>query len=148
MAPSTSWRQIAIVLAWLDGITLESRSQALSAVCVSIATLLRHSGGRSLGRSTRWHEPGVCRSHGDPESGRTRLDLYERARNEGEQFDPARTGLDHLALAAESSVELEAWANWLDSCDVARSAIRVVADGLGAMLDFKDPDGIQVEFIT
>jgi len=58
-----------------------------------------------------------------------------------------RTGLDHFALEANSVDELQAWATWLDSCGVARSAIREVADGLGKMFDFVDPDGIQVEFI-
>jgi glyoxylase I family protein len=75
------------------------------------------------------------------------LDLCEHARNGGEQFDPPRTGLDHLALAAKSLDELHAWAAWLDSCGVARSEIRVVANGLGAIFDFVDPDGMQIEFI-
>jgi glyoxylase I family protein len=30
---------------------------------------------------------------------------------------------------------------------VARSAVRDIADGLGKMFDFIDPDGIQIEFI-
>lgn len=73
------------------------------------------------------------------------LDLFEHASNEGERFKPARTGLDHFALMAESSENLHAWARWLDSCDVPRSAIREVA-GIGALFDFVDPDGIQLEF--
>ncbi len=75
------------------------------------------------------------------------LDLCEHSRNEGEQFDPVRTGLDHLALEAESLEELQEWATWLDTCGIARSAVRGVADDLGAMFDFVDPDGIQIEFI-
>jgi catechol 2,3-dioxygenase-like lactoylglutathione lyase family enzyme len=75
------------------------------------------------------------------------FDICEHSRNEGERSDPVRTGLDHLALEAASPDELQAWATWLDICGVARSAIREVADGLGTMFDFLDPDGIQVEFI-
>ncbi|WP_255397814.1 VOC family protein [Mycobacterium sp. 852002-51163_SCH5372311] len=75
------------------------------------------------------------------------VDLCEHSRNEGERFDPARTGLDHLALAAESVDELHAWATWLDNCGVSRSPVREVADGLGTMFDFVDPDGIQIEVI-
>ena len=74
------------------------------------------------------------------------FDLCEHSRNAGERFDPVRTGLDHLALQAASLDELQAWAAWLDSCGVARSPIREVADGLGRIIDFVDPDGIQVEF--
>jgi glyoxylase I family protein len=72
------------------------------------------------------------------------LDLYEHAGNEGERFEPARTGLDHLALVAESFEHLKTLADWLDACEVPRSEIRDV--GVGAMFDFVDPDGIQIEF--
>ena len=75
------------------------------------------------------------------------FDVCEHSGNEGERFNPVRTGLDHFALEANSVGELQAWATWLDSCGVARSAIREVAGGLGTMFDFVDPDGIQVEFI-
>ncbi|MDT5186330.1 MAG: hypothetical protein QOI29_4488 [Mycobacterium sp.] len=75
------------------------------------------------------------------------LDLFEHSANGGEKFEPARTGMDHLGLTAESTEELRAWATWLDGCDVPRSAIREVADGAGAMFDFVDPDGIQVEYL-
>jgi len=75
------------------------------------------------------------------------FDVCEHSGNERERFNPVRTGLDHFALEANSVDELQAWATWLDSCGVARSAIREVAGGLGTMFDFVDPDGIQVEFI-
>ena len=73
------------------------------------------------------------------------LDLFEHAANSGEQFEPARTGLDHIGLTAESNEELQAWASWLDAGDVRRSPIREV-ENVGAMFDFVDPDGIQLEF--
>jgi glyoxylase I family protein len=77
--------------------------------------------------------------------GLTVLDLFEHADNRAERFDPARTGLDHLALMADSHDDLEAWARWLDAHDVAHSEIRD-SGGFGAQFDFVDPDGIQIEF--
>jgi glyoxylase I family protein len=75
------------------------------------------------------------------------LDLFEHRRNAGEGFDAARTGLDHLALGAESAEELQRWSNWLDACAVAHSEIRFLDADMGSMFDFVDPDGIQLEFI-
>jgi glyoxylase I family protein len=75
------------------------------------------------------------------------FDLYEHSRNGGERFDPAHTGLDHLALKARSPEELQAWAAWVDGCGVERSEIRDAPGGLGKMFDFVDPDGLQIEFI-
>jgi glyoxylase I family protein len=74
------------------------------------------------------------------------LDLCEHSSNAGERFDPARTGLDHFALEAQSLDGLRAWASWLDASGVARSEIRKVSGDLGASFDFVDPDGIQIEF--
>jgi glyoxylase I family protein len=73
------------------------------------------------------------------------LDLFEHAGNQAEAFEPARTGLDHLGLVAESYEDLEKWAEWLDAHDIPRSEIRD-GGGVGAMFDFTDPDGIQLEF--
>ena len=73
------------------------------------------------------------------------LDLYEHAANAGERFDPSHTGLDHLALTAASLKDLEAWATWLDDHQIPHSEIRD-GGGVGAMFDFVDPDGIQIEF--
>jgi glyoxylase I family protein len=75
------------------------------------------------------------------------LDLFEHAGNRGESFEPARTGLDHIGLGATCNDELTAWASWLDSCDVKRSAIRELENNMGALFDFVDPDGIQLEFL-
>jgi len=75
------------------------------------------------------------------------LDLFEHSANGGERFEPARTGLDHIGLTASSSDELHAWAGWLDDCDVPCSPIRAVENNMGALFDFVDPDGIQLEFL-
>ncbi len=85
--------------------------------------------------------------------GATGLDLFEHAGNGQELFDPVRTGLDHLGFATESVEELKNWASWLDACNITHSGVRdIVPDGSsaephGAMLDFHDPDGIQLEFL-
>jgi glyoxylase I family protein len=72
------------------------------------------------------------------------IDLCEHAMNRAEAFDPSRTGLDHLAFSVASHDALVAWAGYLDTKRVARSPIRRV-DGVGEALDFRDPDGIQIE---
>ena len=77
--------------------------------------------------------------------GLTVLDLYEHEGNRAERFEPARTGLDHLALMADSYEDLDAWASWLDAHDVPHSDVRD-SGGFGAQFDFVDPDGIQIEF--
>ena len=83
----------------------------------------------------------------------TGLDLFEHADSTRELFDPARTGLDHLGFAAESMKELQDWAQWLDECSIPHSGVREIVPGdtgsvpIGAMLDFRDPDGIQLEFL-
>src|SRR5258708_4823018 len=142
MAPSNSWKVVAVIRAWPDCITLDFGDKPGT----QFALLLRRGRSRSLGRTKRRHEPVVYRARGHPQPGRRILDLCEHSRNEGEQFDPARIGLDHLALEAASLDELQAWATWVDTCGVARSAVREVADGRGSMFDFVDPDGIQIEF--
>jgi glyoxylase I family protein len=73
------------------------------------------------------------------------LDLFEHSGNGSGQFDPSRTGLDHLAFVAQTFEELQRWAAWLDLHAVRHSEIRD-AQGMGAMFDFADPDGIQLEF--
>jgi glyoxylase I family protein len=84
------------------------------------------------------------------------IDLNQLRGNHGVAFDPAHTGLDHLAFTADSVDHLSAWARWLDEHDVVRSPIREVradpgqalaAPVVGAMFDFVDPDGIQLEFL-
>jgi glyoxylase I family protein len=77
------------------------------------------------------------------------IDINEFPGNDNIGFDATHTGLDHLAFTAASREALDEWARWLDANDVARSAIREIPadDYTGAMFDFVDPDGIQLEFI-
>ena len=75
------------------------------------------------------------------------LDINQFHDNDGTPFDVARTGLDHLGLIASSREVLEDWAHWMDANGVARSPVREMPAPVGgAMFDFVDPDGIQLEF--
>jgi glyoxylase I family protein len=73
------------------------------------------------------------------------LDLFEHEANQDGGFDPAHTGLDHIALTAMTRDQLDRWASWLDGHGVAHSPLRETY-GFGRMFDFRDPDGIQIEF--
>ena len=55
-------------------------------------------------------------------------------------FDPTRQGLDHLAFTVASREDLDAWVERLDAAGVAHSGVIDVPPG--AILNFKDPDGI------
>jgi glyoxylase I family protein len=73
----------------------------------------------------------------------TVLCLQQHKANRGEEFDPARTGGDHLGLRVEHREELDKWAAWFDEKGVVRSP--VVDRDYGAVLCFKDPDRFQLE---
>ena len=74
---------------------------------------------------------------------RTVLCLQQHKANQGEPFDPARTGGDHVALKVERREELDDWTTWFAEHQVIHSP---VADRpYGSVLCFKDPDGIQLE---
>lgn len=60
------------------------------------------------------------------------------------EFTPLHVGLDHLGLAAESRDELVRWAQRLEEAGVAYTPIQDMP--LGHHLNFKDPDGIPLEF--
>lgn len=60
-------------------------------------------------------------------------------------FDPARTGLDHFAFAVATRDELDEWADHLDSLGIEHSDPMAVPPG--AILNFKDPDGIALAFM-
>jgi glyoxylase I family protein len=57
-------------------------------------------------------------------------------------FDPRRRGLDHLAFAVGARNELEGWAERLTARHVEHSG--VIGIPPGAILNFKDPDGISL----
>lgn len=67
---------------------------------------------------------------------------HEGAR--GGPFTELDTGLDHLGFAASSRAELEAWERRFEELGVTYTPIRDME--LGSHLNFRDPDGIALEF--
>jgi glyoxylase I family protein len=60
-----------------------------------------------------------------------------------DSFDPDRVGLDHVCFAVASVAEVEAAAVELDRLGVAHEPVKDI--GAGAILEFRDPDGIALE---
>ena len=61
-----------------------------------------------------------------------------------DRFDPHHPGLDHLAFGVPTRDGMDEWASALDAAGVAHSE---VTDGApGAIMNFKDPDGIALAF--
>jgi catechol 2,3-dioxygenase-like lactoylglutathione lyase family enzyme len=71
------------------------------------------------------------------------LGLRQHPSGSGDEFSPERTGLDHASFAVASREELEAWESHLADSGATYSAI--VEAPYGAVLSFKDPDGIALE---
>jgi catechol-2,3-dioxygenase len=67
---------------------------------------------------------------------------HEGAR--GERFIELTTGLDHLGFRASSRAELEEWERRFDQHGVSYTPIRDME--MGSHLNFRDPDGIALEF--
>jgi glyoxylase I family protein len=84
----------------------------------------------------------------EPRSGVV-IGLHTNTANDGEPFDEARTGLDHVALNVATREDLEAWTAWLDKLGIKHSGIR---DGDApfafATVVFRDPDNIQLELFA
>ena len=67
--------------------------------------------------------------------------------NESERFTESRTGLDHVGFLVSSRAELEAWEARLTELGVEHSPINDDMEGIGILV-FRDPDNIQLEFIS
>lgn len=78
--------------------------------------------------------------------GVTHLGLAQHDTGTAGDFDPTIPGLDHLAFACESRVELNEWVEHLDSLGVAHSGVHD-AD-YGSALSFADPDGNALELFA
>jgi glyoxylase I family protein len=83
----------------------------------------------------------------DPASGLA-IGLHHNTANQGETFDEARTGLDHIGFQVASREILDAWVAKLDGLGVEHSGIRDLTDPVPfSTLVFRDPDNIQLELI-
>jgi glyoxylase I family protein len=72
--------------------------------------------------------------------------LVGHAKSSGEPFTEFRTGLDHLEFLVASRDDLEQWAERLDELGVPHSGVKNPGYTANAMLTFRDPDNIQLEF--
>jgi glyoxylase I family protein len=72
--------------------------------------------------------------------------LVLHAANPGDPFSEFRTGLDHLEFFVANRADLDAWVEHLDALGVPHSGIRQPSYTPNAMLTFRDPDNIQLEF--
>ncbi|MEO8695810.1 MAG: VOC family protein [Acidimicrobiales bacterium] len=72
--------------------------------------------------------------------GSTGVGLVEHRSNDGTAFDPTRLGLDHLAFTVATQEGIEQWAQRLTTAGIEHSGVIEIPPG--AILNFKDPDGI------
>jgi catechol 2,3-dioxygenase-like lactoylglutathione lyase family enzyme len=103
-----------------------------------------------LGMDTRYsYEPDdggptyVCLV--DPAS-RLSLCFVGHRANRGQPFDESQTGLDHLEFLVAERHDLDAWAARLDELGIDHSGVKTPPYTANAMLTFRDPDNIQLEF--
>ena len=84
----------------------------------------------------------------DPRSGLV-IGVHTNTGNQGERFDEARTGLDHVGFDVGTHEELQAWTAWLDELGIEHTGIRTSDDPFPfATLVFRDPDNIQLELFA
>ena len=77
------------------------------------------------------------------------IGLHTNAANDGQPFDEARTGLDHIGFNVASRADLQAWTDWLDELGIEHSGIRVCEEPFPfATVVFRDPDNVQLELFT
>lgn len=106
-----------------------------------------------LDRSVRWYQDVLGMDVAFMEDGDTRraavlrlpgtgsvLAIVQHRGSDQTAFSPQRVGLDHLAFTVADRDDLDAWAARLSAHDVACDAPVDVPPG--AILNFKDPDGI------
>ncbi len=72
--------------------------------------------------------------------------LHTHPTNERERFSESRTGLDHVGFMVSGRAELDAWESRLTELGVEHSPIN--DQGGYAVLVFRDPDNIQLEFMS
>lgn len=84
----------------------------------------------------------------EPRSGVV-IGLHTNTGNDGQPFDEARTGLDHVALNVASRDDLEAWTKRLDELGIEHSGVRTGDQPFPfATVVFRDPDNIQLELFA
>jgi glyoxylase I family protein len=72
--------------------------------------------------------------------------LHTHPTNERERFSESKTGLDHIGFMVSGRAELDAWESRLTELGVEHSPVN--DQGGYAVLVFRDPDNIQLEFFS
>lgn len=84
----------------------------------------------------------------EPRTGVT-IGLHHNNANKAEEFDEARTGLDHISFQVQGREGLEAWADWLDSLGVSHSGVQSKKEPfVYSTIVVGDLDNIQLEFVA
>jgi catechol 2,3-dioxygenase-like lactoylglutathione lyase family enzyme len=74
------------------------------------------------------------------------LALVGHQGHSGEQFSEFRTGLDHLEFLVDRREDLNDWAERLNGLGIPHSGVKEPGYTRNAMVTFRDPDNIQLEF--
>jgi catechol 2,3-dioxygenase-like lactoylglutathione lyase family enzyme len=74
------------------------------------------------------------------------LCLVGHREHSGERFSEFQTGLDHLEFLVDRLEDLHEWAERLHSLEIPHSGVKQPGYTRNAMLTFRDPDNIQLEF--
>jgi glyoxylase I family protein len=74
------------------------------------------------------------------------LCLVGHREHSGEPFSEFRTGLDHLEFLVDRREDLDEWAERLNRLEIPHSGVKEPGYTRNAMLTFRDPDNIQLEF--
>lgn len=111
---------------------------------------------RDAERSAAWWKAALSltdldRTHGDgwtaillihPATA-TIIEFQQHDANQGEPFDPRRTGFDHMGFKVDSIEQLQEWQAHFERLGITHTP--VAHRDYGSVLTFKDPDGIQFE---
>ncbi len=74
------------------------------------------------------------------------LALVGHQEHSGEPFSEFRTGLDHLEFLVDRREDLNDWAERLNGLGIPHSGVKEPGYTRNAMVTFRDPDNIQLEF--
>jgi glyoxylase I family protein len=72
--------------------------------------------------------------------------LNHHPTNQGETFDPTRTGLDHVGFTVADRASLVEWEERLTNKGIKHSPI--TDHDWGSSLNFRDPDDIQLQLVA
>jgi len=81
----------------------------------------------------------------DPRTG-LEVCLVEYASGAKQRFNEFVPGLDHLEFLVADRADLDEWSHRLDALGIGHSEIKEPAYTRNAILTFRDPDNIQLEF--